>query len=65
LEFQFANPKFPNQFLSQIFLRKCLVVVREVRDLEREVQKGTERFFVITFKESQSQLLGDWREEVV
>ncbi len=44
---------------------KCLDVAKEVKDLEREVQNVTEKFFVITSKVSQNLPSVDWREEVV
>ena len=44
---------------------KCLDVVKEVKDLEREVPSVTEKFFVITSKVSQNLQSVDWREEVV
>merc|ERR1711963_488093 len=39
--------------------QKCLDEVKAVKDLEREVLKGTEKFSEITSKESPSQLSDD------
>ncbi|KAI5421185.1 hypothetical protein KIW84_044866 [Lathyrus oleraceus] len=45
--------------------RRKTVTAMDVRDLEREVQRGTGRCCETTFKVSQSQLFVDWREEEV
>ena len=57
---------FTNWLNSLTNLRKsrCLDVVKEEKDLEREARSVTEKFFVITSKESRSPPSVDWRVEV-
>ena len=44
---------------------RCLDVVKEVKDFEREALSVIEKFFVITSKVSQNLPSVDWLEEVV